>query len=262
MDNQKGNRRLVSNLRYADDVGVVDTYLSVLIAKMGGSRRKVRGRMAMGRLTKLWKDRSITTRTKESPGTSFLNGYLCFRVLDYNIIAREENRGVRDVLMLRIPWTATLILSQLLISEDDRLLRRVQRNCLRFFGHIARRRGMEYTILTGKTSGRHIPRRPPTRFVDQLKKLTGLTVAEMVHRAQDRDGWRRIVFGILLIKFAAMGQTGAHSLKINEDLTYRNMVISVYGDGTREGEIGLRGSPGTLTVQSDSMNCTWLLYLL
>ncbi|UYV79024.1 hypothetical protein LAZ67_17000664 [Cordylochernes scorpioides] len=72
------------------------------------------------------------------------------------------------------------ILSQLPTSEDDRLLRRVPRNCLRFFGHIARRRGMEYTILTGKRSGRCIPGRPPTRFVDQLKEFTGLTVVEMV----------------------------------------------------------------------------------
>ncbi|UYV83283.1 PRKCI [Cordylochernes scorpioides] len=61
------------------------------------------------------------------------------------------------------------------------------------------RRGMEYTIMTGKTSGRRIPGRPPTCFVYQLKELTGLTVAEMVHRTQDRDGWRHIVFGMLCI---------------------------------------------------------------
>ncbi|UYV67323.1 K02A2.6-like, partial [Cordylochernes scorpioides] len=30
------------------------------------------------------------------------------------------------------------------------------------------------------------------RHVDQLKDLTGLAVAEMVHRAQDSDGWRRV----------------------------------------------------------------------
>ncbi|UYV80902.1 hypothetical protein LAZ67_19002138 [Cordylochernes scorpioides] len=64
------------------------------------------------------------------------------------------------------------------------------------FGHIVQHRGMEYTILTGKTSGRRIFGHPPTRFVDQLKELTGLTFAEMVHRAQDRDGCRRIVFGM------------------------------------------------------------------
>ncbi|UYV82077.1 hypothetical protein LAZ67_21000719 [Cordylochernes scorpioides] len=39
---------------------------------------------------------------------------------------------------------------------------------------------MEYTILTGKTSGRHIPGHSPIRFVDQLKELTGLTVTEML----------------------------------------------------------------------------------
>ncbi|UYV80113.1 hypothetical protein LAZ67_18001736 [Cordylochernes scorpioides] len=89
--------------------------------------------------------------------------------------------------MLRIPWTATSILSQLSISEDDRLLRRVQGNSLRFFGYIERRRGMEYTILTGKTSGRRIPGRPPTRFVDQLKEFTGLTVAQMLKSAHLRE---------------------------------------------------------------------------
>ncbi|UYV71785.1 HSPA12A [Cordylochernes scorpioides] len=46
------------------------------------------------------------------------------------------------------------------------------------------------------TSGRHIPGYPLTHFVDQLKELTGLTVTEMVHGAQDRDVWRRIVFGM------------------------------------------------------------------
>ncbi|UYV67585.1 hypothetical protein LAZ67_5001305 [Cordylochernes scorpioides] len=77
------------------------------------------------------------------------------------------------------------------VLADDRLLRHVQRNCLRFFGHIARHRGIEYTILTGKTFGRRIPGRPSTRFVDQSKELSGLKVTEMVHRAQNRDGWRR-----------------------------------------------------------------------
>ncbi|UYV61492.1 hypothetical protein LAZ67_1005052 [Cordylochernes scorpioides] len=48
-----------------------------------------------------------------------------------------------------------------------------------FFGHIARHKRMEYTILTGKMSGRHIPGRPSIRFVDQLKELTG----------GQRDGW-------------------------------------------------------------------------
>ncbi|UYV80251.1 hypothetical protein LAZ67_18002156 [Cordylochernes scorpioides] len=36
-------------------------------------------------------------------------------------------------------------------------------NLSKFFGHIARHREMEYIILTGKTSERHIPGRPPTR---------------------------------------------------------------------------------------------------
>ncbi|UYV73402.1 hypothetical protein LAZ67_10003056 [Cordylochernes scorpioides] len=62
--------------------------------------------------------------------------------------------------------------------------------------HIVRHRGMEYTILTGKTSGRCIPGRPPTSFMDQLKELPALTVAEMVYQAQYRDGWRCIVFGM------------------------------------------------------------------
>ncbi|UYV64703.1 hypothetical protein LAZ67_3001708 [Cordylochernes scorpioides] len=65
----------------------------------------------------------------------------------------------------------------------------------KFFGHIALRREMEYTVLTGKMSGRRIPRRPPIRSLDQLKEFTDLTAAEMVHRAQDRDGWCRIGIG-------------------------------------------------------------------
>ncbi|UYV69557.1 hypothetical protein LAZ67_6003964 [Cordylochernes scorpioides] len=175
------------------DVGVVDTYLGVLITNKGGSGGEVRRRMAMGkatmgRLTKLWKDHSITTRAKDRQARALVFSVATYAsVLNYNIIDREENRCVRDVLLAK---NASYTL------DKYRLLRHVQRNCLRYFGHIARRRGMEYIILTGKTSERHIPGHPPTRFVDQLKKLTGLKVAEMVHRAQDRDGCRRIMFGI------------------------------------------------------------------
>ncbi|UYV67769.1 hypothetical protein LAZ67_5001930 [Cordylochernes scorpioides] len=82
---------------------------------------------------------------------------LVFSVATYN----SESWTITSLLEKKfdvIPWTArrTSILSQLSISEDDRLLRHVQRNCLRFFGHIARRRGIEYAILTGITSGRPI----------------------------------------------------------------------------------------------------------
>ncbi|UYV74290.1 hypothetical protein LAZ67_11002877 [Cordylochernes scorpioides] len=59
-----------------------------------------------------------------------------------------------------------------------------------FRSHIVTQENGVRTILTGKMSGRHIPGHPLTCFVDQLKELTGLTVTEMVHRAQDRDGWR------------------------------------------------------------------------
>ncbi|UYV73454.1 hypothetical protein LAZ67_10003329 [Cordylochernes scorpioides] len=81
---------LKENSAISWDVGVVDTYRDVLITKTEDLGER------SGEGWRCDNDNSITTRTKESLGISFLSGYLCLRVMDYNIIAREENRCVRD----------------------------------------------------------------------------------------------------------------------------------------------------------------------
>ncbi|UYV71100.1 hypothetical protein LAZ67_8001714 [Cordylochernes scorpioides] len=47
-------------------------------------------------------------------------------------------------------------------------------------------------------------------FVDQLKELTGLTVAEMVHRAQDRDGWCRVWDLFILFRLRTLCPPSGH----------------------------------------------------
>jgi len=99
--------------------------------------------------------------------------------------------------MMRIPWTAyktnASISEELNIQENRRLLYSIQRQIFKFSCHIIRRDGLEKIIIQEKVQGKRNRGRPPTRFIDQIKHLSGIrSAAEIMRSIEDREGWRNI----------------------------------------------------------------------
>ncbi|XP_071582447.1 uncharacterized protein [Temnothorax nylanderi] len=99
--------------------------------------------------------------------------------------------------MLGIPWTArrtnVSILKELNIT--DRLSTICRRRVLQYFGHITRRNqdNLEKLIVQGKVEGKRPRGRSPSRWLDQIKDITGQPLQKNLREAEDRHCWRTVV---------------------------------------------------------------------
>ena len=69
----------------------------------------------------------------------------------------------------------------------------IQTRRLKYFGHINRRPvdSASFNAYKGNFTGKRPPGRPPLRWVDQIRKDTGLPIATAERRTMNRDEWRR-----------------------------------------------------------------------
>ncbi|KMQ81702.1 endonuclease-reverse transcriptase [Lasius niger] len=94
--------------------------------------------------------------------------------------------------MLRIPWTAhrtnISILNELEIK--DRLSTICRRGILRYFGHITRRdhNNLERLIVQGRIEGRRPRGRSPSRWIYQIKEITGKSIQVNARETEDKVG--------------------------------------------------------------------------
>lgn len=58
---------------------------------------------------------------------------------------------------------------------------------LKFFGHVLRKDGMEKLTIQGKVEGKRSRGRSPVRYIDQIKNLTHMSVAEIMRTVEDRS---------------------------------------------------------------------------
>ena len=151
-------------------------------------------------LTSIWKDRAIGKATK----TRLLRS-LVFPIATYGAECWALTKHDRKKLesfelwcyrrMLRVSWrerrTNTSILEQ--VGESWRLLAFVDKLKLQFFGHLARREGLERDLMVGTTYGKRRRGAPRERWIDGVKRTTGLKMTEALHLAEDRGAWRRII---------------------------------------------------------------------
>lgn len=185
---------------------VVDNfiYLGSLIINKEGCEEEIRRRITLARtsmsnLTKIWKDRHITKNIKKT-----LVNTLVFSVFSYGSESWTIKSGDRQRIdafemwcwrrMLRIPWPAhrtnVSILNELRIK--DRLSTVCRRGILRYFGHISRgdHNNLE-ELIEGRIEVRRLRGRSPSRWVDQIKEITGKSLQANTRETKDRQCWRR-----------------------------------------------------------------------
>lgn len=190
---------LLNDIRIKDEL----IYLGAQICNKGGSEREIRRRIgmaksALAKLTKVWKDHKITKNTKLR-----LVRTLIFPIATYgaeiwtmNAAGRKKIKAFEIICyrrMMRIPYTAhrtnVSILQELSIDTNNRLLLTIQKQILRFFGHVIRKDGMENLVIQGKV-GRRRRGRSSNRYVDQIVSMINFTVPEMMRGTEDRELWR------------------------------------------------------------------------
>ena len=75
------------------------------------------------------------------------------------------------------------------------VLTTVRKRKLRWYGHITRSTGLVKMILQGTVQGgrRKGRQKKKKRWEDNIPEWTGLGLGEALRRAENREGWRKVV---------------------------------------------------------------------
>jgi len=185
-------------------------YLGVIVEENGDGGREIRARLgmartAMGSLTALWRDRAIGTGLKLRLMRSLVWTvalYGCetwtLRMEDKRRISAFEMTTYRR--MLRVSWrefrTNESILEEL--RPEQRLLEVVRGRKLNYFGHMIRADKLPAFICQGYVDGKRARGRPRRRWMDDVEEWTGMTMADCVRSARNREQWRKLASSTLV----------------------------------------------------------------
>jgi hypothetical protein len=141
------------------------------------------------KLTKFWRDRNISKVTKIRLIHTLVFPVVLYRSETWTLNANSWKRIEAFEMfcwrhMLRIPWVARCtnesILEELQIQTRERFLSKIQRGIIKFFGHIIRQDGLEKLVIQGKVGGKRKQGRSLDRYIDQVARLTGLSIYNLV----------------------------------------------------------------------------------
>ncbi len=72
------------------------------------------------------------------------------------------------------------------------LLNVVKKRKIKWFGHVARSKGMKNTIMFGMVEGCRQRGRPKRQWVDDIKEWTGKSEYQLVRMAESRKNWHDV----------------------------------------------------------------------
>lgn len=156
----------------------------------------------MSKMSKIWKDRSVTKETKIRLVRS-----LVFSIATYGAETWTIKMNMRKRIdafemwcwrrMLRVSWTEHRTNQSVAdeIQIPDQLSKIINRSILKYYGHISRRDddNLERLIIQGKMEGKRPRGRSPRRWTDQVKELSKRPLAECSRIAKNREEWREVV---------------------------------------------------------------------
>ena len=184
-------------------------YLGAVVTAEGDSGVEIRRRMALGAaavaaLGRLWRSRSIGTRTKVRVYRSMVVPVVTYGCEAWTLKVEEErrlqafeNKCYRRI--LKIPYTEHRTTEYVWKRIDDicgvhpRLLSCVRQRKLRWYGHVCRHTSLAKTVQQGTVAGGRGRGRPRKRWNENIREWTGRTIGETLRLAEDRDVWRDVV---------------------------------------------------------------------
>jgi hypothetical protein len=178
-------------------------YLGSEIANDSDCRLEVKARMTMGmaamiKLTRLWKNKSVSTSTKLRlmkalvwPVATYGCEGWTLKKEEENRIQAFENKCIRK--LLRIPWTKMMSNEQVykLAGTERELLRHIKSRKLQYFGHVLRQPedNLERNVMTGEVKGNKGRGRPRISWIDNIMVWTGLAGDNLLQATRDERHW-------------------------------------------------------------------------
>ncbi|KAI8479301.1 hypothetical protein Bbelb_429730 [Branchiostoma belcheri] len=104
------------------------------------------------------------------------------RILGISYLQRRTNESVRQEV-------------EEVCGKQQSLLSTVKQRKLMWFGHVCRHNTLAKTTLQGTVAGGRKRGRPRKTWLDNIKKWTGLSTAQLIREAEDRTGWAWITAG-------------------------------------------------------------------
>jgi hypothetical protein len=184
-------------------------YLGATITKDGRSTSEIKIRIAtatgaLARLKNIWHCRNISIESKLRLMRAIVTSSILYGCEAWTLTAETEKRiqafefrCLRKI--LKIPYTAHRTNESvwneitLLAGPQEHLLTTIKKRKMRWYGHINRSSGLANTIMQGPVDGKRGRGRPKLCWLDNIRKWTGKTVAELHRTAKDRRAWRETV---------------------------------------------------------------------
>src|SRR5437899_12969456 len=76
---------------------------------------------------------------------------------------------------------------------EPSLMSEIDRQKLRYFGHIMRSDDLENAIMLGMGEGKRKKGRPRMRWLDEVQELTGLGLGQLKEEVRPRESWRAFI---------------------------------------------------------------------
>ena len=97
---------------------------------------------------------------------------------------------------LRIPLTARVTNKAVLerTNPEVSLEGEITRQKLTYFGHVMRANLLEKEMLLGMVSGKRKQGRPKTRWLDTIKKDTGMNFKQLNETVENREAWSGLAY--------------------------------------------------------------------
>eukprot|EP00795_Rhopilema_esculentum_P007185 gene7185-biopygen8579 len=168
-------------------------------------RRLAMGRSAVGKLQKIWKNHDIRLVTKIRLMRSLVFSIVLYGAEAWTLKTRSRKRIDAFEMwswrrMLSIHWSERQTNASVLdrVYRPNSLLNLIHRAQLTYFGHAARKPddSIEKIAILGMVEGSRGRGRPPTRWTDNIKSLTGMQLYEALTMAQNRVDWREMVMAV------------------------------------------------------------------
>lgn len=191
---------------------VVDAfkYLGATLTKDGRSTTEIKTRLAiatstMAKLNKIWSSKNISFPTKITLYKALVLSILLYGCESWTMTA-ETTRRVQTFetkcyrRMLGISWkdhkTNDFVRAQITsrAGPQEPLLVLVKRRKLTWFGHVTRHNSLPKTVLQGTLEGGRRRGRQVKSWMDNIKEWTRLDSHTLTRTAEDRSGWRSLVY--------------------------------------------------------------------
>ena len=151
-------------------------------------------------LTNIWRDRSISLKTKKRLLNSMVFSIACYGSECW-VLKTSDNKKIESFelwcyqRLLRISWVKKITNEEVIRRSgcQRRLIDIINERKLTFIGHVLRSEHLSKLLLTGMVYGPRGRGRPKTRYSDSMRAICGISITEAARMAQDRERWRNRV---------------------------------------------------------------------